>query len=298
MRFDITDLRLFLNIYKAGSITAGANLSHLSLQSASERIRGMESELGILLFTRTKAGVTLTNAGFSLVNHANTVLQQIEHMRSELRQYSQGLRGHIHLLANSSGKTEFLPLKIGRYLYQQPNISLSVTELPSAKIVSNINNQMADLGIVADSTALNGLAHRTLCDDPLIVFVPPQSPWANRESISFSDIVNCEFVGLTEGIALQDHLDEHAKGLGSRLNYRVRMSTVDGIMQVVSQGVGLAIIPQQSARRFIGNYQGKMIPLLDTWAKRKLVICTRNFNQLPSYMTEFIDFLLEEHIST
>ncbi|EKT62421.1 LysR substrate-binding domain-containing protein [Providencia burhodogranariea] len=293
MRFDITDLRLFLNIYKAGSITGGANLSHLSLQSASERIRGMESELGVLLFTRTKVGVTLTNAGLSLVNHANTVLQQIEHMRSELQQYSKGLRGHIHLLANSSGQTEFLPHKIGRYLHQQPNISLSVTEMPSTKIVSNINNQMADLGIVADSTALNGLDHRTLCDDPLIVFVPLASPWTKWDSVSFSDIVNSEFVGLTEGIALQDHLDEHAKSLGTRLNYRVRMATVDGIMQVVSQGGGLAIIPQQSALRFIGNYQGKLISLSDTWAKRKLVICARNFDQLPNYVTEFIDFLFE-----
>lgn len=47
MRFDLIDLRLFLNVYKAGSITGGATLSNLTLQSASERIRGMEGELGV-----------------------------------------------------------------------------------------------------------------------------------------------------------------------------------------------------------------------------------------------------------
>ncbi|MDT1062553.1 LysR family transcriptional regulator [Paracoccus sp. CPCC 101403] len=39
MRFDLTDLRLFLAVAEAGSITHGAALAGLSLAAASERLR-------------------------------------------------------------------------------------------------------------------------------------------------------------------------------------------------------------------------------------------------------------------
>ncbi|HDR9248310.1 TPA: LysR family transcriptional regulator, partial [Burkholderia vietnamiensis] len=87
MRFDLTDLRLFLNICEAGTITGGAERTHITLQAASERIRGMEDELGVPLLHRAKSGVQATDAGHALEHHARTVLQQIDQMRGELQQY-------------------------------------------------------------------------------------------------------------------------------------------------------------------------------------------------------------------
>lgn len=60
MRFDLTDLRLFLHVVEAGSITAGADRAHLALASASARIRGMEDELGAPLFERVRHGIEPT----------------------------------------------------------------------------------------------------------------------------------------------------------------------------------------------------------------------------------------------
>lgn len=291
MRFDITDLRLFLNVIEAGSITGGASLSNFTLQSASERIRGMENELGVLLFTRSTKGISLSNAGYSLSEHAHVILQNVEHMRSELRQYNQSLRGHINILCNSSAQMEFLPKRVGAYLQQQPNMSISVKEMSSSDIVNAIKNRIANLGIVADSANLIGLETYPLCDDELVVFVHKNSSWAQYQIISFADIAGAEFIGLTEGITLQKHIDTHAQQLGKRLSYRVRMPTIDAIMQIVNNGVGVAIIPKYAASRFSGSQTTKIISLSDSWAQRKLVICARNFNELPEYTNEFIKFI-------
>lgn len=292
MRFDIIDLRLFLNVYKAGSITGGAALSNLTLQSASERIRGMESELGVPLFSRSRKGVKLSDAGYSLINHANIVLQQIDHMRSELHQYGKGLRGHINLLCNSSTQSEFLPALIGPYLLSKPNISISVKEMLSYDIVAAIKNQTGNLGIVADSTQLNGLESMPFRDDELVVFAPATDHWQGSESTTFEEIVTAEFIGLSEGSALQEHIEDHAKKLGHRLNYRIRMTTFDAVMQVVSSGVGIAIIPRQAAERHLHRHESKIIRLTEPWADRKLIICARDFADLPGYVKEFVEFLV------
>lgn len=44
MHFDLTDLRLFLHVVEAGSITAGVSRAGLALASASTRVRGMEEQ--------------------------------------------------------------------------------------------------------------------------------------------------------------------------------------------------------------------------------------------------------------
>ena len=81
MRFDLTDLRLFLAAVETGSITRGADRSALALASASARIKEMEHTLGVPLLVRGRRGVEPTPAGHALAHHARVVLQQIERMR-------------------------------------------------------------------------------------------------------------------------------------------------------------------------------------------------------------------------
>ena len=78
MRFDLADLRLFLHVAEARSITHGAERSNLALASASARIRGMEATLGVPLLVRDRRGVSLSPAGQNLVEHARLITQQVE----------------------------------------------------------------------------------------------------------------------------------------------------------------------------------------------------------------------------
>ncbi|KFX20767.1 LysR family transcriptional regulator [Pectobacterium betavasculorum] len=296
MRFDLTDLRLFLNTQKAGSITGGAAASSLTVQAASERIRGMEDELGVALLLRSKAGVSLTDAGFSLAHHAHIILHQVEHMRSELHQYGKGLRGHIPLLCNSAALNEYLPALLGRYLVVCPHISVAVNEKLSRDIVDAIRNQTADLGIVADSVTLDGLETRPFRQDELVVVVPKNSTWRRETRLSLSDITDAEFVGLSEGAALQEHIDEQARKQGKRLNYRVRLASFDAVTQVIHRGIGIGILPQHAAQRMMERLEIHTIPLSDDWATRNLVICARQFSTLPGYVKDFVAFITEKHV--
>ncbi|MER6984870.1 LysR family transcriptional regulator, partial [Streptomyces carpinensis] len=66
MRYDLDDLRLFLHIVTEGSITAGAHRMHLSLPSASARVRSLEHHAGVALLIRGRRGVRPTPAGTTL----------------------------------------------------------------------------------------------------------------------------------------------------------------------------------------------------------------------------------------
>ena len=91
MRFDFVDLRLFLFVVEAASITHGAARAGLALASASERIRLMEESLGAALLDRHRRGVRVTPAGAALAHHAQLVIQQLERMRGELSEHADGV---------------------------------------------------------------------------------------------------------------------------------------------------------------------------------------------------------------
>jgi DNA-binding transcriptional LysR family regulator len=76
MRFDLSDLRLFVNVVERSSISLGASATRISAASASERIKHMEADLGIPLLVREKKGVRPTAAGTALLKHARLMIAQ------------------------------------------------------------------------------------------------------------------------------------------------------------------------------------------------------------------------------
>ena len=94
IRFDLTDLRLFVHVAEAGSITHGAARANMTLASASERIRAMEDALSAPLLERNRRGIRLTSAGTVLLHHAWIVSQQLE----QLRALEDGMRIDVTLV--------------------------------------------------------------------------------------------------------------------------------------------------------------------------------------------------------
>src|SRR3546814_20243147 len=99
MRFDLTDLRLFMNIHDTGTITKGAQRSHITLASASERVKGMEESLGVALLIRDRRGVPPTSAGRALLHHARAVLPQMDRLHAKLDHNGKEMKVHVRLLS-------------------------------------------------------------------------------------------------------------------------------------------------------------------------------------------------------
>lgn len=291
MHFDLTDLRLFVHVTEAASITHGASRANMALASASARIRGMESALGVAVLERGRRGIELTPAGRALLHHARLVLQQIERMRGELGDYAHGLRGHVRLLSNTAALTEFLPEALAEFLVAHPQIDVDLEERPSYEIAEAVREGVADAGIVSDAVDLAGLETLPFRTDRLVLVVPRGHPLARRRKLAFRDVLGRDFVGLSPGSALQDYLAHHAQQFGRRLKLRVRLRGFDAICRMVEQGVGVSVIPETAARRCRKSMAIEVVRLSDPWTLRQLTICTRGLAELPAHARQLIEHL-------
>jgi DNA-binding transcriptional LysR family regulator len=291
LRFDLTDLRLFLTVVEQGSITKGAESMNLALASVSERISGMEASLGAQLLERNRRGVTATAAGDALIRHARSILNQVEQMRGELRTYGIGLKGRIRLLSNTAGLAAFLPNQLCRFLVAYPDLSVDLNEWPSTEIAVAIAEGRADLGVVADIADLAALQTRVVAQDQLVVAASKTHRISGQRSVAFGDVVGEPFVGLSDA-ALEAHLGERAARLGRQIYYRIQLRRIEQVAMMVESGVGIAVLSEASAKD-VKHLGLAIVPLRDPWALRQLHLCARDFSTLTPHAGLLAQQLME-----
>src|SRR5262245_62687602 len=214
MRFDLVDLRLFLHVADAHSITHGARKANLALASASERIRGMEKMLGVALLILDRRCLSLSPAGQCLLEHARVIMQQAERMRGDLACYAMGLSGTVSLLSNTAAISEHLPRVLASFLSDHPTLNVDVEERESSDIAKAIASGAADVGIASEAAVSDALQTIPFTNDQLVVVMPRGDALSRSRRLRLIDIVEREFVALPRDSALQRYLAGQAAALG------------------------------------------------------------------------------------
>jgi DNA-binding transcriptional LysR family regulator len=290
VRFDLTDMRLFVTVVECGSLTQGARAMHLALASVSERIAGMETELGAPLLERNRRGVRATAAGQALFQHARSILGQVEQMRGELRTYATGLKGRIKLLSNTSAMAAFLPPHLCRFLALHRDLSIDLEERPSTVIVQALVDRRADLGIVADIADFGTLQTRLIASEQLVVVASRAHRIARQPQVAFADILGEPIVGVAD-TALETHLAERTSRLGRQLDYRIQLRNIEHVSMHVEAAIGISIITEAHAHTLRRDLA--IVPLAEAWATRRLYLCARDFSALTPHAGLLARQLLE-----
>ncbi|HXW26495.1 MAG TPA: LysR substrate-binding domain-containing protein [Xanthobacteraceae bacterium] len=291
MRFDFVDLDLFRHVVEAGSITHGAERAHLALGAASTRIRHMEEAFGAALLVRGRQGVTPTQAGRTLIQHARAILREAARLREDLGAYAGGFAGHVRMLSNTNALTEFLPEALSSFLADHPQVSIDLEERLSDEIVGLIAEGVGDIGIVAATVDMSTLETYPFRNDRFVLVVARDHPLAARGEIGFADVLDRDFVGLDRASAIQRFLADKAARAGRPLRLRVQLRSFDAVCRLVECNVGIGVVPETTARRVASMMAIVPVALTDAWAPRALTICVRRLDELPPYARDLVAHL-------
>jgi molybdate transport repressor ModE-like protein len=291
MRFDLTDLSLFRHVVEAGSITRGAERANLALAAASARVRNMEEALNAPLLLRSRHGVTPTQAGRTLLQHARAILEQAERLREALGAYAGGLAGQVRVLSNTNALTEFLPETLSEFLAAHPHVSIDLEERLSDEIVGLIAEGVGDIGVVAGTVDPGKLTTYPFRSDRFVVVVARDHELAHRAEVGFAEVLDYDFVGLDRASAIQRFLAGKASHIGRPLRLRVQLRSFDAVCRLVECKVGIGIVPRTTAERAVKSAAIKAVDLADPWALRELTICIRDLEALAPFARQLVEHM-------
>jgi len=291
MKLDPVSLRLFVSVIEEGTIAAAAKREHIAAAAVSKRLSELEELLDAKLLTRTNKGITPTAAGMSLLFMARSALNNLNEIVVQMRDYSHGRRGSVHVLANISAVTQFMPGLIKSFMDLYPLIHVVLEEKESLAITKAVAENRADIGIftrLPHGADIEVFPFRT---DRLVLLVPNDHPLAERKSVTFAETLDHEYVVLRSGTHLNFQLIKAANDMGRSLKIRMEVSSYDALCLMVQAGVGVGIMPEGS----VGIYKmdgARAVVLEEDWALRELALCVRSREGLSIAAGLFMDHVL------
>ncbi len=293
MHFDLADLRLFQEIAEAGNLTKGARRAFLSPPAASARLKSLETQLRTQLLFRDNRGVTLTEAGETLLRHARLILRQVEHVKSEFGVYGEEASGHIRIFANTTAVTEFMPEILARFLGERPGVTVDLQERLTQDIIRSVLDGSSDIGIVAGPVATEGLQALHFSTDRLVLAVPLGHPLAARKRVAFVESLYFEHIGLHEGSTLVAFLRGLMEKSGFDRAMRIQLRSFEAMCRMVEAGVGVGVIPESAALRHTRTMRIGIVELEDEWSIRERSMLVREIKALPACARALVTRLLE-----
>jgi DNA-binding transcriptional LysR family regulator len=290
--FDPVTLKLFVAVCEERNIARAAEREAIVASAISKRIAAIEDQVGVTLLKRGQRGIEPTAAGEVLLRQARDVLGIMERMHAELGAFTGGAHGSVRVLASLSVLTEFLPDDIGSFLVAYPVMRVSLEERVSTEIVRSVREGAADFGVLWDAGDLSGLQTVPYRSDHVHVILPPGHPLANRRRLRFEECLAHDTVGVLPGSIMETTLRRYAALAGGAWVPRVQVSTFDAACRIVAARLGLAILPRESAEPYATALGLTMVPLVDSWAHRRFVICLRSHDTLSASARLLLDHLV------
>lgn len=270
---DLTSFALFLKAVETGSLSRAAEQSHLVLSAASRRIASLEDQYGVALLNRVRGGVDPTVAGLALAAHVGRVFREIDLLKVEMSDHASGGKGRVRLYANPAEVSQTLPDRLAEFIPLHPKIQVELREQSSVDIVAAIRDRSADIGIITAGVRAEGLVVRSYRTDRLCLLVPRNCPIRAR-SVSFSQVVSEDFVGLDKSPAFTQLLDDAAAQAGVAMRWRVHVSSYESMCRLIRAGLGIGVISEGVAEVFRRAMDLRAIRLRDNWAERHMQIVT------------------------
>lgn len=294
MHFDLFDLQLFVHIADEASLTKGAENSCISLPAASRRVKQLESNIGTQLLHRGATGVTPTAAGQALLQHARRVLQQLEHLKCDLHDYAEGIKGNIRVQANTTSLAGHLPQALGEFLSLYPQARIDLRERASREVVAAVLDGEADIGFIAGEIDIGDLEVHPYGDDELVLVTSPGHRFAERERISFTETLDEQHICLHEGTALSHFLPRVAQAMGHDMSFYVQVGSFESACRLIEAGVGIGVVPRSSAERHARTMRLHILKFNDRWALRKAKMVVREYASLPRISQELVRHLVSQ----
>ncbi|HTK01970.1 MAG TPA: LysR family transcriptional regulator [Bordetella sp.] len=288
---DIPALKIFVAAVEEKSLSKAAERQSLVTSAASKRVAEMERHLNRVLLHRHGRGVEPTPAGMLLYQRAKAILRSLQLAEAAVEGYAVDGMAKIRLASVPSPILATLPSQIGRYLRANPKISVDLLECYSYEIPRMVAEDRADIGIYHGRHPAPGVVSYPYIRDRVGLVVPLGHPLADRKAVHLEDAVDYDLVGYFPRHSFDQFLAYVDQSVSRPPNVRLQVSNFEARCRMVQEGLGLAVLPEAIARKYLVDMGLAWLRLEDEWAERQFYICVPHIRDRDKADDELVEVL-------
>jgi LysR family hydrogen peroxide-inducible transcriptional activator len=245
----LTELKYIVAVARERHFGRAAEACHVSQPTLSVAIRKLEDELGVVLFERGGAEVSVTPVGRQVVEQAQRVLDETATIREIAEQGRDPLAGALRVGVIYTIGPYLLPLMMRRIIEDAPQMPLLLQENFTVRLLELLRQGDIDAAILAEPFPDQGFATTPLYDEPFVVAVPRAHEWASRETIASTELKRQTMLLLGTGHCFRDQvlevcpeLSRYSQASGG-IQKTFEGSSLETIRHMVASGIGVTVLP-------------------------------------------------------
>ena len=241
--FTMHQFRLFLKVADSGSFAKAASSLGLPQPSISRLIGRIEAKVGTTLFERSSRGALLNAAGEKFREHAQKALYYHDLAFTEVQRSSGILHGEARIATPESvANILFFPLiKLFQNLHPQARIRVITSS--SVSIPSLLDNNVVDIGIIANTHRPPALPLENICRENLYLIGPQGAKEVKSESIALADIATLPLILNAMPGGLRSIIDIAFAKLKLAPQVKIEIDSNEPLLELIIAGEGFTILP-------------------------------------------------------
>lgn len=263
MSLNLRLLRIFATVARRKSFSRAAEELIISQPAVSKGVRELERQLGLPLLDRSRGGVTLTEAGETLLHYAQRIFAMEAAAEVAVAQMRRVERGKLAIGASPTIGIYLLPALLGVFHRRYPDVQPSLEIAATRAILERLLTSPLDMAFVEGPVDVEGVIATPWRDDTLVVIAAPDHPLAQAQARArtaatrsaasgattaarerFARQIAAEpFIQREVGSGTRTIVDDGLRARGVTLQVAMEVNNTEGVKQMVSAGLGLAIVP-------------------------------------------------------
>lgn len=244
MRIDFLGIEAFLGVAERGSFHGAAERLNLSPAALSHRMRRLEDDLGVKLFTRSTRHVALTPAGLELLPKVRGMMEELAGSYQTLRLQGRAKQTRLVIGCLPTIATYYLPPVLKAFSARYPDISVHIRDNSASQIAEMVQNGEAEFGITIVSANRWDLDTRPLLREPYVLLCPKLHPLAARSQVSWADLEGIPLIRISPQATNRMLIDDALGAKRELMNWRYEVQHVATAASMVLAGVALTVVPQ------------------------------------------------------
>ena len=240
-------LQVFHTVARLLSFTKAAESLHMTQPAVTFQVRQLEEYFNTRLFDRTHNRISLTAAGERVYEYAAQIFDLYAKMDNAVRDMTGEISGVLIIGASTTIAEYMLPALLGDFKKKYPDVNVHLKVSNSDGIVSMVENNDIDLGVIEAPVVNKNLVVENCRHDRLVAVVPPAHELADKKKVKVKDLVSHAYIAREEGSGTREVIEEYLAGTGMKpadLSVAMELGSPEAIKGAVEAGMGVSIVSE------------------------------------------------------
>jgi LysR family transcriptional regulator for metE and metH len=282
---ELKHLRMICALAESGNMTMAAEKLCITQSALSQRLKDIETRLGIDLFFRTPKKMILTEAGKQLLGTAIEVIETVDQAERSISRKTKGEKGELKVGTQCIFCYKWLPQVMRSFHGKFPNIEIEIGN--SSDLMEELEGKKYDLIISGAISPSEIHSSVPLFKDQLVCIMTEDHPLAACSFIQLADFGSNNLISHTDK-SKNRFYQQVLKPQGIEPKRIMNVGAPQAILEMVIAGFGISIFPRWAVAEAIKTWQIVARPITPkgfplTWHAIYLT-----HSNIPIYQQEFI----------